>query len=71
MRGVAVLRNAEVRKALKDNKVCMYELAEYYGVSCNTITNRLRQEFSDAKKAEVLDVIERIAQSHTAIGKDW
>lgn len=55
------LKNVELRKALKENHVYQYELADKMGVSESTLVKRFRKELSVEEKAQILSIIDEIA----------
>lgn len=54
--------NEVIRKALKDNGIYQWQLAEEIGVSEYTLLKRLRKELSAEAQAEMLSVIEKLAK---------
>lgn len=61
------MKNVDIRKAAKEAKVNLWEIAEAYGVNDGNFSRKLRRELPDAEKAKVLDIIEQIkAQKQTA-----
>ncbi|MBE6584785.1 MAG: hypothetical protein E7649_07445 [Ruminococcaceae bacterium] len=61
------MKNVDIRKAAKEAKVNLWEIAEAYGVNDGNFSRKLRRELPDAEKAKILDIIEQIrAQKQTA-----
>lgn len=56
-----VKKNLTVRKALAQNSVRQWELADALGVSHYTLCVRLRHELPTETQAEMVSMIERIA----------
>ena len=56
------LKNVEIRQAAKKAQVPMWRVARSLGCSENTLTRRLRDEFTPETKAEILGIIAQIAE---------
>lgn len=60
------MQNVDIRKAAKEAKVNLWEIAEAYGINDGNFSRKLRRELPDAEKAKILDIIEQIkAQKQT------
>lgn len=57
------LANQEVRKHARDRGVCLWEVADFLEVSEPTITRKMRRELSDSERAEIISIIDKIAES--------
>ncbi len=61
------MQNVDIRKAAKEAKVNLWEIAEAYGINDGNFSRKLRRELPDAEKTKILDIIEQIkAQKQTA-----
>lgn len=50
--------NKEIREAMKKKGISQFDIAKHYNVCENTIFRMLRNELSEEKKNELLNVIE-------------
>ena len=55
------MKNMDIRKSAKENRVRLWELAEFIGINPTTLTVWLRHELPDEKKAVLLEAITTIA----------
>ena len=55
------LANSEIKAKAKETGVCLWEVAEKFGVTDKTFSVWLRKEFSPKKKAQALAFIDEIA----------
>lgn len=54
---VAIVKNQEIRNAMKENNIKQWELAEMLGISENTMCRKLRKELPDEDKQRILEII--------------
>lgn len=54
------MQNVDIRKAAKEAKVNLWEIAEAYGINDGNFSRKLRRELPNAEKAKILDIIEQI-----------
>ena len=61
------MQNVDIRKAAKEAKVNLWEIAEVYGINDGNFSRKLRRELPDVEKTKILDIIEQIkVQKQTA-----
>ena len=53
------LKNLDIRSALNDAGMYLYELADALGISDVSLTKWLRHELSEEKKKQIFDIIAR------------
>ena len=58
--------NTDIRKYARGKGVRLWEVALALNISEPTITRRLRVELSDADKAQIFAIIDRVAAQHAA-----
>lgn len=51
--------NDDIRKALEDNNMAQWRLADLLGVSEGTLGRKLRHELSDEEKQKIIKIIEK------------
>ncbi len=56
-------KNERIKQYAKQKEVCMWELAERFGVADNTFSRRLRVEFTPEETEQALRYIDEIAAS--------
>lgn len=54
--------NKEIREAAKQKGVKLWQIAEELGITDASFSRKLRREFTDAERARVLAIIDRIAE---------
>lgn len=54
---VAIVKNQEIRNAMKENNIKQWELAEMLEISENTMCRKLRKELPDEEKKRILEII--------------
>lgn len=57
--------NAEVRQAMKEKHIAMWEIASVLGVHENTVFRRLRTELSPEDKQSYIRIIDKLAKEST------
>ena len=57
-------QNKEIRSAMKNNSVYMWQLSEKFNVHETTLIKWLRTEFSEERKEQALQYIREIAADH-------
>ena len=61
------MHNKEIRNAARIAGVCLWQVADAYGVTDSHFSRKLRKELPDAEKAKILRIIERIAQEQQGV----
>ena len=61
------MHNKEIRNAARIAGVCLWLVADAYGVTDSHFSRKLRKELPDAEKAKILRIIERIAQEQQGV----
>lgn len=56
------MHNKEIRAAAKNAGICLWEIAEAYGINDGNFSRKLRQELSREEKEKILAIIDRLAQ---------
>lgn len=64
--GTIMTANADIKSTAKEKHVCLWEIAEALNIADTTMSRKLRRELSDADKAEIFAIIERVAAQHAA-----
>lgn len=54
--------NICVREAAKKNKVTLWAVADYLGISEATMTRKLRRELPDAEQAQLIEIIKSLGE---------
>lgn len=55
------IKNQEIRSAVKEAGIKMWQLADEVGIADTTLCRRLRHELSEAEKAHILEAISRLS----------
>jgi len=55
-----VKRNTDVRQTAQKNGVCLWEIAEKYGMTDGNFSKLLRKELPPEKKARIFDIIDQL-----------
>ena len=50
-------RNLDVRQAVKDNGLCLWQVADFLGICDGTLSRKLRKELSDDEKQEIFHAV--------------
>ena len=58
--------NQNIRKALRLNGVCLWQVGNALGVSESTMTRMMRTEIPDEKELEILEAIRKIREERDA-----
>lgn len=58
--GVNFMANDYIRAYAKQRKVCLWEIADELGVSDGYFSKLLRKEFSEIKRCEAVEAVDRI-----------
>lgn len=58
--------NQDIRTAAKANGVCLWEIADKFGVTDNYFSRMLRKEFSAENKQRAFEAIEQVRKEHEA-----
>ena len=54
--------NLEIRKLSRDSKVSLWKVAARMGISDTTLSKRLRKNFPEKKKQEIIGIIKELAK---------
>ena len=54
------MQNADIRKAAKEAKVNLWEIAEVYGINDGNFSRKLRRELPESEKQKIFAIIEQI-----------
>ena len=54
------MNNAELKTLMKENKICMWQVAKRLGVNETSFCKWFREELSEVRKQQVLSAIEEI-----------
>lgn len=57
-------RNMDIRAMAKECGVCLWEVAEWFGISEQTFIRKLRRELPNDDKLKVYDAIAKIERHH-------
>lgn len=57
------MENLDIRKAAKEAKVNLWEIAEAYGVNDGNFSRKLRRELPEAEKTKIFAIIQQIQES--------
>lgn len=60
------MNNKEIRAAVKQHKVKMWEIAEVLGIQDSAFSRKLRHELPDAEKERILSIISQLVQRREA-----
>ena len=53
-----MLKNTEIREAIRKKRLRYYEIAEALGIAPETLSRKLRTELPPDKQEEILEIIE-------------
>lgn len=53
--------NDDIKAAARENDVCLWEIAEMLNIADTTLSRKLRRELSDAEKAQIISIINRLS----------
>lgn len=59
--------NVDIREAAKKAGVCLWEVAEAYGMNDGNFSRKLRKELPQEKKEKILEIIDRLAQEKQGV----
>lgn len=59
--------NQEVRNAAKNAGVCLWEVAQRYGVNDGNFSRKLRRELPEGEKKRILAIIDEIAAEKSGV----
>ena len=59
--------NTEIREKAKQAGVCLWEVAEEYGMNDGNLSRKLRFELSQEDKGKILEIIDRLAQEKQGV----
>lgn len=64
---MSVMVNHTIREAAKASGVCLWEVAEAYGISDGNFSRKLRKELPQQETEKILCIISGIAQRKTEV----
>ena len=56
------MRNQDIRKATKDAKVMLWQVAEALGMQDSTFSRKLRHELPAEEKARIMGIIKKLTE---------
>ena len=56
------MKNVDIRNAAGSHGLKLWQIADALGMSDSVFTRKLRKEFPDELKAEIFEIIDRLAQ---------
>jgi predicted XRE-type DNA-binding protein len=56
------MKNFEIRRAMKENRLFSYEVAAALGIADSTMSRKMRKELDEEEKQKILEVIEKLAR---------
>lgn len=59
--------NTEIREKAKQAGVCLWEVAEEYGMNDGNLSRKLRFELSQEEKGKILEIIDRLAKEKQGV----
>lgn len=59
--------NAKIRNAAKDNDICLWEVAEAYGINDGNFSRLLRKELPQEKTEMIMEIIDRLAREKQGV----
>lgn len=63
------MQNLEIREAVKNGGVYLWQLADRLGVSDATLSRKLRKELSAKEKKRCLQIIEQLTEQRLKAGE--
>lgn len=64
------MQNVDIRKAAKEAKVNLWEIAEVYGINDGNFSRKLRRELPESEKQKIFAIIEQIRREK-ATASSW
>ena len=61
------MHNKEIRAAAKNAGICLWEVAEAYGISDSNFSRKLRKELPQEEKDKILDMIDKLAKERQEV----
>ena len=58
--------NLDIRQHARHKGVFLWQIADEYGVSPETLNKRMRHELNDGDKKEMMNIIEKIAKEQNS-----
>lgn len=63
------MQNLEIREAVKNGGVYLWQLADRLGVSDATLSRKLRKELSEKEKMRCLQIVEQLTEQRLKAGE--
>ena len=57
---MAKVNNIEIRRAITENRLYYYEVAEALGINDGNLSRKLRKELPQEEKEKILEIIDRL-----------
>lgn len=61
------MHNNEIRAAAKNAGVCLWEVAEAYGINDSNFSRKLRKELPQEEKDKILAMIDKLAKERQEV----
>ena len=59
--------NTEIREKAKQAGVCLWEVAEEYGMNDGNFSRKLRKELPQEEKKNILEIIDRLSKERQGV----
>lgn len=59
--------NAEIRRAAKNAGVCLWQVAERFGINDGNFSRKLRRELPPEEREKILGIIDELAAERAAV----
>lgn len=61
------MHNKEIRAAAKNAGICLWEIAEAYGINDGNFSRKLRKELPQEEKDKILAIINKLAKERQEV----
>lgn len=61
------MHNKEIRAAAKNAGICLWEVAEAYGINDGNFSRKLRKELPQEEKDKILAIIDKLAKERQEV----
>lgn len=61
------VNNADIRDRAKKRGVKLWQIADELGITDGNFSRKLRHELPEAEKAQIFEIIDRVAAQHAAL----
>lgn len=61
------MHNKEIRVAAKNAGICLWEIAEAYGINDGNFSRKLRKELPQEEKDKILAIIDKLAKERQEV----